>query len=366
MALKFLFINPGESRHGSTYRARGLCRLLRDHGHQVVYAESNYRDGTDVISIQQRNSLPGYLSATLKRCELCFRYDYDILYLQKAWPLTLGCMVMAKLRKKKVFVDFDDLDSEWQSTGFRRRLMHLTERWMPKYAHLVTTHNRYLYRFILSTKARDVLIIPQGVDTDLFDPQKYDGQKEKKRLGLENRWVLCFLGSFTIGSSMDLHVILKAMREIEKRKENTCLLIIGGEGPLEGKYLKLINTLGLKNVIITGRISQHQVPRYLAACDVGVIFMEENRANKMRMSLKLLEYLSMDLTAVGHFTGESRDVFGQYCFLCDPSAHSLAEKIIEVSESRNQKKSAREFIVEHYDWKAIGLSMNELLRNSTE
>ena len=364
--MKFLFINPGESRHGSTYRARGLCRLLREHGHKVVYAESNYKDGNDAISIQQRDSLLGYLSATIKRCELCFRFDYDILYVQKAWPLTLGCMIIAKLRKKKVFIDFDDLDSEWQPTPLRKRLMRLTERWMPKYADLVTTHNRYLQQFINNSRGRPAFIIPQGIYTELFNPQKYDSKWEKKRLGLEKRRVLGFLGSFTIGSSKDLYVILEAMREIEERQNNTCFLIIGGEGPLEGEYLKLIKTLGLKNIHITGRIPHHQVPRYLAACDMGLIFMEENRVNRMRMSLKLIEYLSMDLRVVGHITGEPRDVFGQYCFLCHPSAHALAEKIIEVSENQHQGKSARDFIAHHYDWRAIGHSLNDFLRNWVE
>lgn len=364
--MKFLFINPGESRHGSTYRARGLCHVLRDLGHQVVYAESNYGDDDDTISIQQSDSFQGYLSATLKRCQLCFGSDYDILYLQKAWPLTLGCMISAKIRKKRVFIDFDDLDSEWQLKPFRKTFMHWTERWMPKYADVVTTHNRYLQRFIKDTGASQTFIIPQGIDTILFDPQKYEGQVEKKKLGLENRLVLCFLGSFTIGSSKDLYVILEAMKHIGDRQKETCLLIIGGEGPLEREYLQLIEALELKNVRITGRVPQRQVPQYLSACDIGLIFMEENRANKMRMSFKLIEYLSMDLPVVGHITGESRDVFGRYCFLCRPSAHSLAEEIIEVSKSRNQKGSAREFIVRHYDWKSIGRSVSQLLRDAAE
>jgi len=362
--MKFLFLNPGESRHGSTYRARGLCRLLRDQDHHVVYAESNYRNGNDVISIWQRDSLLGYLAATVKRCELCLKSDYDILYLQKAWPLTLGCMVIAKLRSKKVFIDFDDLDSEWQPTPLRRRLMQLTERWMPKYADLVTTHNRYLQQFIHETTGRSSFIIPQGIDTELFNPQKYDRRMGKRRLGLENRRVLCFLGSFTIGSSRDLHVILEAMRKVEERHKEVCLLIIGGEGPLEAEYVKLIQALRLKNVRITGRIAHHRVPQYLAACDMGLIFMEENNVNKMRMSLKLIEYLSMDLPVVGHLTGESRDVFGQYCFLCPPSAQALGEKVLEVLENKHRRKSPRDLIVQHYDWKTIGHSVNERLRNS--
>jgi len=361
--MRLLFINPGESRHGSTYRARGLCRLLRDLGHEVVYAESNHRDGNDVVSIEQKDSILGYLAATLKRCELSFKCEYDILYLQKAWPLTLGCMIIARLRRKRVFIDFDDLDSEWQSTPLRRGLIRLTEKWMPKYGDIVTTHNRYLQRYIRETGGCDAVIIPQGIDTRIFDPQKYSKETGKKRLGFDHRRVLCFLGSFTIGSSQDLHVILEAMREVERKQKDTCLMIVGGGGPLEADYLRLIKSFGLKNVHVTGMVPQEQVPQYLAACDMGLIFMEENRANKMRMSLKLIEYLSMELPVVGHIAGESRDVFGRHCFLCAPSAHSLAEKIIEVLESRSQKKSARDLIVRHYDWRAIGHSMNPLLRN---
>lgn len=361
--MKLLFINPGESRHGSTYRARGLCRVLRDLGHQVVYAESNCRDGNDVISIEQANSLLGYLSATLKRCELSLKTDYEIVYLQKAWPLTLGCMIIAKLRKKWVAIDFDDLDSEWQPRPLRKGLMRLTERWMPKYGDFVTTHNRYLQGYIQEIAGCHAAMIPQGIDTELFDPKRFDKQMEKKRSGFHNKRVLCFLGSFTFGSSEDLPFILEAMREVEKRQKNTFFLMIGGEGPLEEKYLRLIKTLGLKHVHITGRIPHDQVPQYLAACDMGLIFMEENRANKMRMSLKLIEYLSMELPVVGHIIGESRDVFGQYCFLCYPSAHSLAEKIIEVLENETERESARDFIARNYDWRAIGHSMAGLLRN---
>jgi glycosyltransferase involved in cell wall biosynthesis len=269
--------------------------------------------------------------------------------------------VIAKLRKKKVFIDFDDLDSEWQSTPLRKRLMQLTERWMPKYADLVTTHNRYLQQFIRDTGAENVSIIPQGVDTELFDPRKYDKHREKERLGLENHRVLSFLGSFTVGSSRDLHIILKATAEVQQREKNVSLLIIGGEGPLERKYLEMIKALGLKNVHITGRMSQQEVPRHLAASDLGLIAMQENRANRMRVSLKMLEYLAMELTVVGHMTGESRDVLGRYCHLCEPSARSLAERINEVFNTSNQKESARQFIAQHYDWKVISQSVSELL-----
>jgi len=361
--MRFLFINPGESRHGSTYRARGLCRLLRHRGHDVVYVESNHGDGQGVVSIEQADSISGYIRGTLRRCALSLTSNYDILYLQKAWPLTVGCMVIAKVRRKRVFVDMDDLDSDWQTKVLRRCLMRWTERWMPKCVDRVTTHNRYLQHYLESTARCRPVIIPQGIDTAVFDPRHYDKEREKKKLGLDGCRVLCFLGSFTVGSSGDLHVILEAMKEVEARRGDTCLLIIGGGGPLEGAYRDLIRDLGLKHVRITGRMPQGEVPRHLAACDMGLVFMEENRANTMRMSLKLIEYLSMELPVVGHTTGESDDVFGRYCVLCDPSPRALAERVVEVLEGGNPRESARDFIVRHYDWEAIGTSQDAMVRH---
>lgn len=360
--MRLLFINPGEGRHGSTYRARALSRLLRDCGHRVIYVESNSReDGARVISTKQADTPLGYVLSSLDRSMLCLKRDYDILYLQKAWPLTLPSLIIAKLRKKKVIIDFDDLDSEWQRTPFRRRIMRFTEKWMPHWADAVTTHNPYLQQFIQESTGTAAHIIPQGVDSSVFDPLRYDRSAERRRLGLDDRVVLCFLGSFTVGSSRDLSFILQALRLVQERHNRVTFLIIGGEGPLEDEYLQLIRTLGLEDVRITGRVPQNEVPRNLAACDAGLIFMDENRANRMRMSFKLIEYLSMELPVVGYVTGSSRDIFGEYCFLCPPSVEGLADEMLRVLKGCLKKDSARSLIVRSFDWKAVGNTMRELL-----
>jgi len=118
--MNILFINVMEERHGSTYRARRLASLLAAK-HTVCYLESNCNDkkevfpsdinnGNRVISIPQKGSAAGFILASLKRCLFCLREDFDLIFLQKAWPLTLPCLVIAKLRRKKVVIDCDDLD----------------------------------------------------------------------------------------------------------------------------------------------------------------------------------------------------------------------------------------------------------------
>lgn len=236
------------------------------------------------------------------------------------------------------------------------------ERWMPKYVDSVTTHNRYLQNYIVHLNSVKASLVPQGVDTRLFDPQKYDKAFEKKRLGLEGKTICCFLGSFTIGSAKDLHVILRAITYVTGQREDIFFLMIGGSGPLEEKYLQFIRELKLNRVLVTGSMPQSEVPRYLAAADIGLLYMDDDHANRMRMSLKLLEYLAMELTVVGHVVGSSRDIFGEYCFLCEPSVMSLSERILEVVQHDLKGQSARAFIQSHYDWQVVGQALASVMR----
>ena len=371
--MNILFINVMEERHGSTYRARRLASLLAAK-HTVCYLESNCNDkkevfpsdinnGNRVISIPQKGSAAGFILASLKRCLFCLREDFDLIFLQKAWPLTLPCLVIAKLRRKRVVIDCDDLDSLWFKSPLRKGLTSMTEKLMPKWADLTTTHNKYLKRYIKNEGGIEAVIVPQGVDTELFDPLRFNPLLEKRGLSLENKKVYAFLGSFTYGSAMDLHTILRAMQQIIKRQTNAILLIIGGGGPLEKEYRDLISNLGISNhVIITGRVPHSQVPRYLAASDIGLIFMSDDFANKTRVSFKLLEYFSMNLQVVGHIVGESMDTLGEYCFLCQPTPESMADLVLTVTQKDLRKGNARRFIKEHYDWNVIGKSLDQAIR----
>jgi glycosyltransferase involved in cell wall biosynthesis len=357
-----LYLNPLEGRHGSTYRARNLFKLLRELFSEAVYVESNCNHGdSQTISIRQRDNYLGYFMAMLKRTYLCWGLNYNVLFLQKALPMHWPCLLSAKLRRKKVVIDIDDLDGEWQSTPLRKSLITLLGRGLSRYADVVTTHNQYLMTHIKEMGVSKVCMVPQGVDANLFDPQKYDGTAVKKELGLEQKKILGFIGSFTIGSAIDLHVILKAFKQVEERRQDVHFLMIGGGGPLEKKYRDLIKEIGLKNFLITGRIPQPEVPRVLSALDVGLIYMEDNLANRCRMSLKLMEYLAMEKDVVGHIVGESKEVFGKYCFLSEPSIGSFADMIINVLGT-TKKEKARDFIKAHYDWNVVKNSLHHLLK----
>jgi len=141
--------------------------------------ESNYKNSADTISIEQKDTYWGYLVALLKRMYLCWKLDYQVLFLQKSLPLNLPPLIVAKLRRKKVVLDFDDIEWGWQSSNFKKFLTVLLGKRLPQYADIVTTHNHYLMSEIKKMGAQRVFIVTQGVDTNLFNPQRYDGKSVK-------------------------------------------------------------------------------------------------------------------------------------------------------------------------------------------
>lgn len=349
--MKILFINVLQSRHGSTYRSRNLSSLLSRNNH-VFYVEPNYQNNNS-IALRQKDTSVGLLSSVVKYLLLALRMDFDILYLQKPWLITFPSLAIAKIRGKKVVIDFDDLDSQWQRTWFNKKMTAIGERVMPRYADILTTHNTYLQNHLQSQYKKKIFFVPQGVDTTLFDPSRFDSAYERERLNLTDKKVFCFLGSFTVGSSKDLHHILKAYSQVYQRLHNCFFIIIGGGGPMESYYHNLLKELNLKDVLITGRLEQIEVARYLSMADYGLIYMEDNTENRMRFSLKVLEYLSMQVTVIGHLVGATRDAFEKYCYLCEPDINSFAKKIMHVTENNLRGADAREFLVKNYDWNVV-------------
>lgn len=334
--MKILMINCLDSRYGAARRARNIRQAVKSLGHEVTYVESNYSDGeAGTISIPQKDTVFGYLFATFCRVRYCLKMDYDLLFIFKLNPLTLPCILAGLARKKKLIVDWDDLDSEFQKNRIRRKMTELIERFIPRHIPFITTHNQILRRYALNRGAREVHIVPQTVDTGLFDPLKYRWEEVRESLGLNGKKVCVFLGTLTKGGAQDLDLIIDGMSEVARVRNDVYLLIIGG-GPLQGKFEKMLTVSGLStHATITGSIPPDEVPRYLAAGDIGIVYMRDNPGNRMRTSLKVLEYLAMNIPVVGRLVGNSAERFGAYIHQSVNGTTCLARGIIQALDSRN-------------------------------
>ena len=89
--------------------------------------------------------------------------------------------------------------------------------------------------------------------------------------------------------------------------------------------------------------------------------MSDDVGNRMRFSLKLLEYLSMRKIVVGHLVGPSKDCFSDYCVLAHNDIKNFSDKIIGALNTTPAVKDARSYIVEHHDWGVVKKSIKEAL-----
>ena len=358
---KLLFINSLDKRYGSTYRFRNLFSLVKKRGFEATYVESNCEDFEGAVSVSQKDSLLGYLLATIKRTLLCFKLDYDILVVQKFIPLTVPCILAAKLGGKRVIVDWDDIDTSLQSDIFRKTATFLCETFAPLLAETITTHSLNIADLAQKRFRKKAFIIDQGVDFSLFDPAKYSSDDLKASRGLTDRFVLGYLCTLTHGGSKDIDIILIAFREALKMNPNLLLLIIGG-GPREAAIRNLVGSLGIeKNMLITGLVPQNMVPGYISMCDISLVYMRDDEGNRARVSFKVLESLAMNRTVLGHLVGETDQRFGKYIKDVGRDIINFKKMILDNSKGKLPSENSRDELLNIYSWEKIGDNFARLI-----
>ena len=109
-----------------------------------------------------------------------------------------------------------------------------------------------------------VSVVPNGVDTQRFHPEVH-GTQVRRELGLEDRLVIGFSGSFTPWQGFD-HLAEATSQLVSQRpdlKKRIALLMVG-------KKASDFDIKGIKHIRVAmpGPVTHEQMPEYLAAMDI--------------------------------------------------------------------------------------------------
>ncbi len=111
-------------------------------------------------------------------------------------------------------------------------------------------------------------VVPTGVDTERFSPEKYD-RKFLGRYGLEGKRVILHVGRLSKEKRLD--IVLHAIAELAHKDPNLALLVIG-TGPAADFHKKQAADLGIADrVVFTGYLSDDELPVAYASCESLVI-----------------------------------------------------------------------------------------------
>lgn len=196
-----------------------------------------------------------------------------------------------------------------------------------------------------------IVVVPSTVDTTLFDPEAVDPGDVRARLGVSDRFVVGWTGSFR--GFHGLEPLIDAMDKLHREVPEACLLLIG-DGPERRRLEEAVESRGLESwVRFLGTLAQDELPEILSGCDVAVVLGRFDQSFHYS-PLKLWEYLAMARPVVAAAPGstfkmltDERDVV-----LVDPGDSSaLADALIRLRNDPDLRHRlgvrARETAVQH-------------------
>lgn len=241
--------------------------------------------------------------------------------------------------------------------GVRYRLTRALETRVFRQADAVTTICEGLRRDI---KARGVpperlTIIPNAVDVEHFKMHRQKDPALTRQLGLENKQVLGFIGSFYAYEGLSL--LLEALPRVLARMPDVRLLLVGG-GQQEGALRQQASESGIEDkIVFTGRVPHDQVQQYYDLVDILVYPRIPMRLTELVTPLKPLEAMAQGRVVLASDVGGHRELIrdgetGTLFGAGDPD--SLVAAIIDLLEHRDAwdriKDAGRTFVEDERNW----------------
>jgi phosphatidyl-myo-inositol dimannoside synthase len=148
-------------------------------------------------------------------------------------------------------------------------------------------------------------VIPVGVDTEKFSPDRESGRQVSVQLGWHTQDIpaVGYLGRFIPEKGLD--ILMQVLDSIDRPWR---ALFVGG-GPMEGALREWAEKHAPRVRIVTG-VAHDQVPAYLNAMDMLIAPSQTGKAWREQLGRMLLEAFACGVPVVGSDSGEIPAVIG--------------------------------------------------------
>ncbi len=287
---------------------------------------------------------------------------------------TAGLVAARSLRRPLVLFVPALIVREASTWGVRRRgwagfLEAQGERPQIRSADLVACGSREIAEGVtrMGVHPERVIVTPNGVDTHRFSPDR-SGARVRGRLGLEDRFVIGWTGSFRRFHGLDM--ALEAMRILQEDIPEAALLLVG-DGLDRPRIERLARDLGLHNVLMPGAAPYQEIPEHIAAMDVALV-TDRGDDEYHYSPLKLREYMACGKAVVAASVGEVGRWLtdGRDALLVESGdAPSLARAIRKLYEDPDRRRalgsSALQKVVSEATWEVQLQRIDTALRRLT-
>ena len=283
--------------------------------------------------------------------------DGDLILASKLMPTSFGIGLQKKYSSgKPLIVDIDDWElgffyhsGFWGGVG--RFLNFSNPNGLPYVwrmerlvgeADAVSVSNRFLQE-----KFKGALL-PHCRDTSVLDPQKFNPDEMKERIGLADKKVVMFLGTPRPHKGLD--DLLAAFKKIGDL--NVKLVIIGAENQQE--FLKRVDHSIRESVVVLPKTPFQKLPELLSAADILAIPQRRTSDSVGQIPARLFDAMSMAKPIIATRVSDIPEVLDNCGYLVDPNKPSqLADAIKYIlnhsDEARVKGDAARARCRQKYD-----------------
>lgn len=303
---------------GSVSHSVGVIKALVEQGHHVVCASSAMVNNMKQLPLMafvelktlrifrclghKINALISNFLFTIRAMRLCRKYDIDYIY-QRHSMLNCTGIILSWWYKKPLILEFNSSQvwADTQGTPKRKLRMRWLVRWLEginiRFADRIIAISDPIKTNLIALGARPerIIVNPNGVDTQFFNPARLMNKRQEIRasLGIQDRFVFGFIGSFYYWHGVDMLVHM-IPRVVALHNEAYFLLI--GNGILHAQIKSAIDKIDLARNATTfiGMVSPEQARHYLAACDAFLSPTQPTDGTSFFGSpTKLFEYMSL-------------------------------------------------------------------------
>jgi len=211
-----------------------------------------------------------------------------------------------------------------------------------------------------SIDSEKIIIVPNGVDIDFFDPSRYQPKRFFKELSIG------YVGHLFKYYALDM--LISSLAELRNEGIEMNLVIIGG-GPMMSEWENLVLKFSLdKQVRFTGQIPMSEIPSHILGFDIGFAGTGYVYTGESYHSLtKIYEYMSMGRPVIASKFEETIRVIRQNetGFLYKKGDKEDLKKAIRMAYSQKNRWNkmgglARKDMIENHSWTS---RINDMVEN---
>ncbi len=221
----------------------------------------------------------------------------------------------------------------------------------------VDTHIQALY----PAPPGNSIVIPNGVDAELFSPRLAQPLREK--LGIGRDFVVGFVG--TMREWIDLEPVFAAINQLGAQCPDARVLIVGEEGGLD-KAIGSARKFGvLHKTIFAGTVPYGLVPEYISSMDVCLIPFSRRKGMDAGEDgfcpLKLAEYLACEKPVISTQRTSMPEGVVQYASTADEYRDKILMLYNRPELRRQMGVRGRKAVLDSYTWSKSASTLEKTL-----